>query len=855
MAIRKSNLFLTIVNGYVVDSLELSNISYWWNLGSLLGVCLVIQLATGIFLAMHVRCCASFTNQVKVWYLFVHKIKSLYLSNMWKHLLNIACREKVVILVKLLIDIQSDETSNLWLKLYYLKFNLQQHQAECLYLDSNGDNKIYNWVGVHDSVRTINFMYSNNITIKGMSEQSKEVILGKNRTTVSTKECELYVEGKSDKSVSNNMKYINFNRLRNNNLLLNYLQKRDLAIIGLRSYSTESGQTNKNVLDELNSLHEFSKNYLNKRIDRKIYNKFMLSKELYILAYQKLRSNLGMMTLGIYLTTLDGISDETLEKIINDLRSNKFKFTLYKRIDILKLKGGTRLLNLGNLIDKLVQEVMRMVLEAIYELLFSNNSHGFRRNRSCHTALRYIFTQFKGCTWWIEGDISKCFDSILHNKLINCLEEKIDDKRFIDLIRKALNAGYLIDRRLVYDIVGTLQGSIISLILANIYLSKLDKFIEELKLEHEDPSKKGKKIRLKEYRSIERKIGVVKKLEASNKRKFDLRKLSTKLRNTKINIKSSYDNKLMYVRYVDDWIVAINGTYSDAELYLNKIRDFCKDHLGLTVSLEKTKITNSYKNHILFLGTNIKHSSRRDIVKRKGNKTRSLGFLMLTALMKLISKKLALAGFHRYHKGLTKTTWLELELSQIIYLANSIIRGYLNYYSFVYNRNRLTGYVYYIIRDSVLRTFAAKMRLKTRAQVIKKYGLNLTIYDYSSPLIKELNKKLAYKEIIHLVNVSKEYKLNVWNFKIKNLLFMDIPSLFSNNVSLATVLASKCKICGSTYRVEMHHIRELKDIRFKKNTVDYIMSKARRKQILLCRECHMKYHSGNLHLLINKSIK
>ncbi|PRT54171.1 hypothetical protein B9G98_01830 [Wickerhamiella sorbophila] len=279
-----------------------------------------------------------------------------------------------------------------------------------------------------------------------MSEQSKEVILGKNRTTVSTKECELYVEGKSDKSVSNNMKYINFNRLRNNNLLLNYLQKRDLAIIGLRSYSTESGQTNKNVLDELNSLHEFSKNYLNKRIDRKIYNKFMLSKELYILAYQKLRSNL------------------------------------------------------------------------------------------------------------------------------------------------ALNAGYLIDRRLVYDIVGTLQGSIISLILANIYLSKLDKFIEELKLEHEDPSKKGKKIRLKEYRSIERKIGVVKKLEASNKRKFDLRKLSTKLRNTKINIKSSYDNKLI------------------------------------------------------------------DIVKRKGNKTRSLGFLMLTALMKLISKKLALAGFHRYHKGLTKTT-------------------------------------------------------------------------------------------------------------------------------------------------------------------------------------------------------
>ena len=852
MRILKKNPILTIVNSYLVDSPQPSTISYLWNFGSLLGLCLVCQIISGILLAMHVRHFAFFVILNELRYLSVIKIKSFYLGIRGNLLLNLACRKKVYLFMKLLVSDKSDEVSkftnfsNVWLKLYYLKSNLQQNQAGIHSLDSYGRCQICDGVGVHDSIKTAELMYCNNVTIKGMSRQPKGTCSYKECIMVFTKGSNTYVKGAFDKSVL--LEYANSNRLGNTNIFGIGMQKRNVANIGLRYYSIDSGENHKNVLKRLNDLHNFSTNYPNKYIDRRLYSEFILSKVLYIIAYNKLRSNPGMMTPGINPTTLDGISDEKLDKLIEDLRTGTFKFTPAKRIYIDKPSGGIRPLSLGNPIDKLVQEVMRMVLEAIYEPLFSNNSHGFRRNKSCHTALRYIFSHFKGCTWWIEGDIEKCFNSIPHDKLINVLEEKIKDKRFIQLIKLALNAGYMFDRKLEYDIVGTPQGSIISPILANIYLDKLDKFIENIKLDFDSNIKcRSRYNRYKEYRSIESKLGKAKKRPNTDKKL--LRKLSIKLRNTPTRFKSAYDNKLMYVRYADDWIVAINGSYKETVLIKDKIIKYCKEKLDLTVSTKKTKITNTYTDHVLFLGTNIKHSGRRDVIRKLGHKVRSPGILMLTAPMSRIAKKLANGGFHRYHKGLTKTIWLHLELSQIIHLANSVIRGYLNYYSFVYNRNRLVGYVYYIVKDAVLRTIAAKMRLRTRAQVIKKYNKNLYIYNYDSILDKNLPKnKRKPKLIIQFINVSKCYRMDLWNFKIKvsDIVQTCIPALYADSISLATVLAHKCMICKSDYRVEMHHIKQLKDISHKKGGLDYLMSKARRKQIPLCRSCHMQYHYGNL---------
>lgn len=151
----------------------------------------------------------------------------------------------------------------------------------------------------------------------------------------------------------------------------------------------------------------------------------------------------------------------------------------------MKRKNSTKKRPLGipSTEDKLVQEVVKMILESIYEPKFSDYSHGFRPNRSCHSALQQIQNQFTGITWFVEGDIHACFDSFDHHVLVNILRERIEDENFLALIWKMLKAGYM--EQWVYNCTfsGTPQGSGVSPMLANIYLSKLDEFAERLKRE------------------------------------------------------------------------------------------------------------------------------------------------------------------------------------------------------------------------------------------------------------------------------------------------------------------------------------------------------------------------------------
>ena len=473
-----------------------------------------------------------------------------------------------------------------------------------------------------------------------------------------------------------------------------------------RRHSTGTGCST-NVLDKLRDLNNRSKEFPNLPIDRDLYRTFMLNKDMYLIAYNRLRSKPGILTPGISPRTLDGLSIESITKTIKQLKSEVFAFSQFPKAS----------LTIGDLQEKLVQEVIKLVLETIYEPLFKD---GFRPKKSCHSALRHVFTKFKGCAWWIEGDIKGCFDNIPHDELMAVLSKKITDQRFLQLIRKALNAGFMVDKTPIYDIVGTPQGSILSPILANIFLHQLDLFMENLKTEFDiTGSRKWHPI----VRQLQRPMTKAKIIGDSN----EVRNLAGKMRSKPNKLINSGNRKIQYVRYADDWIIAVNGKLSEATEILNKVTLFLKD-LGITPT--KTKITNTYKEPALFLGTNISQSKAiTQSLHRRGTVQRNSAFLVLRAPMKIIAKKLNEAGYMKNHRGVTRVSWLSLEVRQIINLANSIIRGYENYYSFVFNKGQLCTYVYYILRDVTLRTLAHKLSLGTRAAVLKKYGPDLAIYD------------------------------------------------------------------------------------------------------------------------------
>jgi len=204
----------------------------------------------------------------------------------------------------------------------------------------------------------------------------------------------------------------------------------------------------------------------------------LFNKDLYLLAYGKIYSNKGAMTPGVSEETADGMSEGKIDQITELMRYERYRFSPARRIYIPKKNGKLRPLGLPSWSDKLVGEVVRLILEAYYEPQFSGRSHGFRRKRGCHTALREIESTWTGTAWFVEGDISDCFGSLDHEVMLSILAEKIQDQRFLRLMRNMLKAGYLEDWEYHDTLSGCPQGGVVSPILSNIYLHKLDEYVE-----------------------------------------------------------------------------------------------------------------------------------------------------------------------------------------------------------------------------------------------------------------------------------------------------------------------------------------------------------------------------------------
>ena len=598
-----------------------------------------------------------------------------------------------------------------------------------------------------------------------------------------------------------------------------------------------------NVLNSLTK-HSNLKDYKYERLYRLLYNE-----EMYLIAYQNIYANQGNMTKGTDNKTIDGMSIKRIQDIIKSLKDESYQPKPSRRTFIPKKNGKMRPLGIPSFEDKLLQQVIKMILEAIYEGHFEETSHGFRPKRSCHTALTKIQKTFTGVKWFIEGDIKGFFDNIEHDILINILKERIDDERFLRLMRKFLNAGYVEDFIFHNTYSGTPQGGIISPILANIYLDKLDKYMNKYIQEF----KKGNdRKRTTEYRKNEVELGKARKslknAETETHKQSAIEQIR-KLEKERFNIPHSDPmdenyRRLTYVRYADDFICGVIGSKDDARKIKEDIKNFLEEKLKLELSEEKTLITNA-KDRAKFLSYNIyvrqSNLSKRD---KLGRLVRNYtGRVVLEVSTDTIKKRLLDYGAMKltYHRG--KEVWKatarysmkDCDDLEILDRYNTEIRGFYNYYSIANNSSIINSFKY-IMEYSMYKTYATKYKT-TKKEIIAKYRIGKNFG------VKYTNAKGV---VITRLFYNEGFKSQ------KQALFKNednIPNTikyFSSTSLIDRLRAEKCEYCGKeNTTIEIHHIRKLKDLQGK-NFWETLMIARKRKTLALCLECHKKLHCGKL---------
>ncbi|MBB6174269.1 group II intron reverse transcriptase/maturase [Nocardiopsis mwathae] len=337
----------------------------------------------------------------------------------------------------------------------------------------------------------------------------------------------------------------------------------------------------------------------------------MFNPQLYLLAYGRIYANSGAMTPGATQETVDGMSLRTIERIIAAMRQERYRFRPVRRVHIPKKDGKTRPLGMPTWSDKLVGEVVRLLLEAYYEPVFSDRSHGFRPGKGCHTALREVANTWTGTTWFVECDIADCFGSFDHDVMIAILSEKIHDNRFLRLVRNMLTAGYLEDFRWGATLSGVPQGGIASPVLSNIYLHKLDVFIETVLIP--EFTRGRLRARNPEYRKTEQEI-------VRARRRGDRAQVRSLYR--QLHSLPSQDprdpgyRRLRYCRYADDSLLGFAGPKAEAEQIKQRLRRFLREDLKLELSEDKTLVTHARSQRARFLGYEISVASRNRRTRR-----------------------------------------------------------------------------------------------------------------------------------------------------------------------------------------------------------------------------------------------
>ncbi len=567
----------------------------------------------------------------------------------------------------------------------------------------------------------------------------------------------------------------------------------------------------------------------------KLYNT-----ELWLMAYERIAPKPGNMTAGVDGTTVDSIGMERIEAVITDLKTSRYRPNPVRRVYIPKPNGKMRPIGVPSFEDKLLQTVVRLILEAIYEPTFSWQSHGFRPNRSCHTALEQV-KKMRGVRWWVEGDIKEFFDSLHHDTLLRILGKRITDKRFLHLIEQFLKAGYVEGWRYNKTYSGTPQGGNLSPTLSNIYLNELDQMMARKIAEF----KQGKSRQINpEYRRVQ---GRKKKAKRKAQKTGDWTRFRT-LRQQLLNMECTdpldpHFRRMEYIRYADDFLIGINGSKADAVAIKAWLKEYLNAELQLELSEDKTLITNA-KERVRFLGY--------DIMRWHGVHTRRIHNAKYGAMMqrttpynlRLLIPRDKVYDFARTYgnpsqwDGKRRQLLLHRSELEILTIFNAEIRGFLNYYALADNLSALAANLLWMTTGSFLQTIASK-RKSTLYKVMKslKTGPATLVIRHTKPdgTVKAHTLIASTRQLKRrrVASASIDQKSSGWIYYTRTELGQRLS-------------ANQCEWCGTNEGlIEVHHVRRLKDLKGKADWKIQMIAR-RRKTMVLCQQCHRALHAGKL---------
>lgn len=566
----------------------------------------------------------------------------------------------------------------------------------------------------------------------------------------------------------------------------------------------------------------------------------LFNPQLYLLAYGRIYANQGALTPGVTQETADGMSMAKIDAIIDRMRHERYRFSPVRRVYIPKRNGKLRPLGLPTWSDKLVEEVIRLLLEAYYEPTFSRHSHGYRPGRGCHTALRDVAETWTGTVWFIEGDISDCFGSLDHDVMIRILAEKIHDNRFLRLIKQMLTAGYLEDWTWGATFSGAPQGGVASPILSNIYLHKLDEFVETTLIP--DYTRGQVKAENPAYRKMRNALRGVRKRGD----RAEIRALLKQLRSMPSrDLQDPGYRRLRYSRYADDHLLGFIGSKAEAEQIKDRLATFLRDTLKLEMSSEKTLITHARTRAARYLGYEIttQHCDTKRTryrgASRQGSRRSANGIIKLGVPADVI--KAQCSRYMWRGKPECRTTLINRDDHDIVQLYGAEYRGIVQYYLLAHNAFRLSK-LCWVAETSMLKTLAGKhhstvttMAARHRATIVTPHGKRkcfearkqrtgkrpLVARFGGIPLIRQQRAVIRDRVQVQITYPRKEL--------------------------ITRLRKGRCELCQTTDMVRVHHIRKLAELgQSRPHQPEWmtIMARKRRKTLVVCQLCHEIIHNG-----------